>query len=68
MTASTAAVDLKKTFRGPLLGPDDNGYDAARRVWNGNVDREPSLMARCAARARQRQPDGLRQSRTEAGL
>ena len=35
-------------LRGPLLRPDDDGYDAARRVWNGMIDRRPALIARCA--------------------
>lgn len=26
-------------FTGHLLGPDDDGYDAARAVWNGAIDR-----------------------------
>ncbi|MBO0689309.1 MAG: FAD-dependent oxidoreductase, partial [Candidatus Dormibacteraeota bacterium] len=38
-------------FRGELLTPDDRGYDDARRVWNGNVDRYPGLIARCAGTA-----------------
>lgn len=34
-------------FRGTLLAPGDDGYDAARRVWNGRFDRRPALIARC---------------------
>ena len=34
-------------FRGELIGAGDPGYDAARRVWNGNIDRRPALVARC---------------------
>ena len=34
-------------FTGTLIGPDDDGYDAARRVYNGMVDRRPALIARC---------------------
>jgi hypothetical protein len=33
-------------LRGPLLRPADDGYDAARRVWNGMIDRRPALIAR----------------------
>lgn len=36
-------------FEGPLLTPDAAGYDAARRVWNGMIDRRPALIARCAS-------------------
>ena len=35
-------------FRGELLRPDDQRYDAARKVWNGMIDRRPALIARCA--------------------
>ena len=34
-------------FSGTLIGPDDDGYDAARRVYNGMIDRRPALIARC---------------------
>ena len=35
-------------LRGPLLRPSDDGYDQARKVWNGMIDRRPALIARCA--------------------
>src|SRR6516165_2797081 len=35
-------------LRGPLLRPGDDGYDQARKVWNGMIDRRPALIARCA--------------------
>jgi FAD/FMN-containing dehydrogenase len=44
------AADLesfRKALRGELIRSDDGGYEAARRVWNGNVDRRPALIARC---------------------
>jgi len=31
--------------------PGDDGYEAARKVWNGNIDRSPGLIARCAGPA-----------------
>ncbi len=45
----SAAVDALRThFRGALLRPGEEGYDEARRVWNGAIDRHPALIARCA--------------------
>src|SRR5215217_9666576 len=38
----------RRDFRGELLGPADPGYDEARRIHNGAVDRGPALIARCA--------------------
>ncbi len=43
--------DLKDRFGGPLLLPGDEGYEAARRVWNGAIDRRPALIARCVTTA-----------------
>ena len=34
-------------LRGVLLRPGDAGYDEARRIWNGMVDRRPGLIAWC---------------------
>ena len=38
---------LKLNFKGELLMPEDPGYDEARSVWNGMIDRRPALIARC---------------------
>jgi len=40
--------DLRTRFRGALLRPGEEGYDEARRIWNGAIDRRPALIARCA--------------------
>jgi FAD/FMN-containing dehydrogenase len=40
--------DFAAQLRGSLLRPSDTGYDAARTVWNGMIDRRPALIARCA--------------------
>lgn len=39
---------LGKKMSGEVLRPGDSGYDQARRIWNGMIDRRPSLIARCA--------------------
>ena len=38
-------------FEGTLIGPDDDGYDTHREVWNAIVDRHPALIARCTSAA-----------------
>src|SRR4029077_2472047 len=38
-------------LRGPLLRPGEGGYDDARKVWNGMIDRRAALVARCAGAA-----------------
>src|SRR3954470_10242086 len=38
---------LRASLRGELIAPDHAAYEAARRVWNGNIDRRPALIARC---------------------
>ena len=38
---------FKTSLRGPLLRPGDAGYDDARHVWNGMIDRRPALIVRC---------------------
>ena len=39
--------ELRGRFRGALLRPGEEGYEEARRVWNGAIDRRPALIARC---------------------
>ncbi|MDB1087100.1 FAD-binding oxidoreductase [Streptomyces sp. ACA25] len=45
------AAELLDAFaavlRGELLRPGDAGYDPARELWNGMIDRHPALVARC---------------------
>ncbi len=38
-------------FRGDVIVPAHPGYDDARAVWNGTVDRRPRLIARCRGTA-----------------
>ena len=39
---------LHRRFKGDLLCPGHDGYEEARVIWNGMVDRAPGLIARCA--------------------
>ena len=41
------AKDLKGSTRGEVLLPGDNGYEEARKIWNGMIDRHPALIIRC---------------------
>ncbi len=47
----TTADEFKAGLRGQLLSPGDEGYDGARKLWNGMFDRRPALIARCAGAA-----------------
>jgi FAD/FMN-containing dehydrogenase len=38
---------LSEVFWGDLISAGDPGYEDARRVWNGDIDRRPALVARC---------------------
>jgi FAD/FMN-containing dehydrogenase len=42
---------FKACLRGELLRHGDAGYDPARAIWNGMIDRKPLLMARCTGAA-----------------
>jgi hypothetical protein len=42
-----ALESLAAGFHGELIGPSDPGYEEARSVWNGMIDRRPALIARC---------------------
>jgi len=38
---------LRARFRGHILQAGDSGYDEARKVYNGMIDRRPRIIARC---------------------
>ena len=48
LNTATDQRALRGRFRGALLRPGEEGYEEARRVWNGAIDRRPALIARCA--------------------
>jgi len=44
-------AELQAELRGTLLKPPDADYEAARRIWNGMIDRRPAAIARCVGSA-----------------
>jgi FAD/FMN-containing dehydrogenase len=49
ITPDTPALrKLTTAFRGDLVHPGEPSYDDLRKVWNGSIDRRPTLIARCA--------------------
>jgi FAD/FMN-containing dehydrogenase len=46
--ATAKLDDLRAAVRGPVVGSDDDGYDEARSVFNGMIDRHPAAVVRVA--------------------
>ena len=42
---------FQSNLRGVVLKQGDPGYEEARRVWNGMIDRHPALIVRCEGAA-----------------
>src|SRR5262249_8437662 len=38
---------LQTSLRGELIQPGDTGYDEARKLYNGMIDKKPRLIVRC---------------------
>ena len=38
---------LRQSMSGDVIAPGHSAYDEARKIWNGDVDRRPALIARC---------------------
>src|ERR1700760_3687545 len=43
--ASLPVEQLRRALRGPVLGPDDPGYDVARTTFNALTDRRQAVIA-----------------------
>jgi FAD/FMN-containing dehydrogenase len=47
-TVSSNALDnLSTRLRGSLIRRETPGYDDARRIWNGMIDKRPAVIVRC---------------------
>lgn len=48
MLSNEAVAQFRAGFRGQAITPGDAAYNDARKVYNGMIDRKPSLIAKCA--------------------
>ncbi|MFD6879138.1 MULTISPECIES: FAD-binding protein [unclassified Streptomyces] len=49
--AITALAAFREDLSGPVLTPEDGGYDEARAVFNAMIDRRPAVIAQCESEA-----------------
>jgi FAD/FMN-containing dehydrogenase len=49
--ATRAIHRLREQMRGTLVTPEDDGYDDARALYNGMIDKRPRVIARCRDQA-----------------
>jgi len=47
VVTAVAKERLRNSVDGPVIGPDDEGYDEARSIWNGAIERRPGCIVRC---------------------
>ena len=48
VTSTISIPQLRADVRGQVIGPDDDGYDQARTVVTGGIDRRPAVIVRAA--------------------
>jgi FAD/FMN-containing dehydrogenase len=51
LTATGEIDALRAAMIGSVFLPADQGYDDARNVWNGDIDRQPAVIAHCESAA-----------------
>jgi FAD/FMN-containing dehydrogenase len=47
MTTIEHTTTLTEGFSGQVLAPEDSGYNEARKIHNGLIDKRPALIAQC---------------------
>jgi FAD/FMN-containing dehydrogenase len=47
-TNTSAGEALREQMLGAVIDPGDPAYADTRRIWNGHIDRQPALIARCS--------------------
>src|SRR5262249_43743710 len=47
VTTTAPYQELAAAVRGDLIAPGDPGYDQARAVYNGMIDKRPAAIVRC---------------------
>jgi len=48
MTDGTIIQQFRESLRGELIMAGESGYDDARKVYNGNIDKSPKMIALCS--------------------
>jgi FAD/FMN-containing dehydrogenase len=48
LSSNNGVEKLRSALRGEVIGRGDPGYEVARQVYNGMIDRKPLMIARCA--------------------
>jgi hypothetical protein len=48
MQDAARTAEFKSGLRGSVIEPQDQGYDEARALYNGMIDKRPRMIARCA--------------------